>query len=180
MQVAFVPPNRTVTCGSVTGKFLRMSGSDALVELKDGRRVMWSAATDVTMLEDREEIEENVLPRLEAELARLESFTRGKYAQLGVPVETPCVELPKALHAVFVAAALGQRPPDAVVCRRCVTKLCVSAGHLFWGTRSDCQRNMLLQGLSRPSGKPVTAIVIAEKMIRLRLRVTRLRARAKC
>lgn len=178
MQIAGVPQGRTVKCGELVGKFLRMSGSDALVELDDGRRVYWSGATEVGVLSDVEEILENRIPELEAELARLENFTRGKYAQLGVAVATPCTEVPKRLHAVFVAAALGARPEDAVVCRRCSTKLCVRADHLFWGTRSDCQRDMCLRGVAKPSGKTVTAFDVAARIVRVRLRLSRLRAKS--
>ena len=176
MQIELVKPGRTVAIGSTAGKFLRMSGRDALVELNDGRRVMWSGATEVDILTDAQEAEENWIPRVEAELARLENFTVGKYSPLGVPVTTPCTELPKQLHSVFVGAALGDQPEDAVVCRRCVNKLCIRADHLFWGTRSDCQRNMVLLGTAKPSGKQVTAVQIAARIVKLKLRLTRLRA----
>lgn len=177
MQIMFVPPNRTVISGSTSGKFLRMSGPDAIVELKDGRRVMWSGATEVELLPDSVEIQENTLPKLEAELARLEHFSRGKYAMLGITVDTECVELPKQMHSVFVTAALGEQPPDAILCRRCSSKGCVRADHLFWGTRSDCQRDMVLRGLARPSGKQVTAVELVERILSLRERISRLRER---
>lgn len=178
MRVTGVPQGRTVKCGGQIGKFLRMSGSDALIELDDGRRVHWSNATEVELLSDREEILENKVPVLEAELARLESFTRGKYAQLGVVVTTPCIVLPKGVHAIFISAALGVRPDDAIVCRRCTSRLCVRADHLFWGTRSDCQRDMCLRGVARPGGKPVTALQIASQLVRVRLRLSRLLAKS--
>lgn len=174
MQIGFVGQGRTVACGEAVGRFLRMSGPDALVELRDGRRVMWSAATDVEVLEDHEELEVNVLPRLEAELARLEGFTVGKYAELGVQVSTPCAEVPKYMHEAFVAA-LGDRPSDAILCRRCSTKLCIRMDHLFWGTRSDCQRDMILRGVARPRGKTVTLEEVVLRRAKLRLKIRRLK-----
>lgn len=175
MQVALVKPGRRVVSGHTVGRFLRMCGSDALVELVDGRRVMWSGATEVDTLTDAEEVVTNVLPKLEAELARLLSFTEGKWAPLGVVTTTPCTELPKQLHAVFVVAALGPQPEGAIVCRRCATKLCIRADHLFWGTRSDCQRDMVLRGVSRPYGKQVTGATIATAVLRLRSRITKVK-----
>lgn len=178
MQIAFVQCGRTVRSGSRSGKFLRMCGSEALIELDNGKRVMWSGASEVELLEDYEEVRVNVLPRLEAELTRLENFTEGKYAKLGITADTPCAELPPQLHSVFVTAAIGDRPEGAILCRRCTTRLCVRADHLFWGTRSDCQRDMVLRGLSRPSGKQVTLEELALRIVRLRQRITR--ERAKC
>ena len=177
MQIAEVSPNRTVSSGGLKGKFLRMCGQDALVELTDGRRIMWSGSTDVQILTDEQEAEENILPRLQTELARLESFTEGKYAQLGVAVETECILLPAMLHPPFVQAVIGDRPVDAVLCRRCLSRLCVRADHLFWGTRSDCQRDMILRGVAKPSGKSVTAVGVAAKIVKLRLRISRLTAK---
>ena len=175
MQVALVRAGRRVAVGDLTGRFLRLSGSDALIELDSGKRVMWSGSTEVDVLSDEEEVTENVLPRLEAELARLTAFSVGKYAQLGVVVSTPCLELPKFLHPPFVRGALGEQPEDAVVCRRCGKKFCVRADHLFWGTRSDCQRDMCLRGVAKPSGKQVTAVTVAAAIVKLHLRISRLR-----
>lgn len=174
MHIGLLPPGRTVICGSLRGKFLRMSGSDAIVELDDGRRVMWSEKTDVQILEDVEEVLENKLPKLLAELTRLENFAIGKYAQLGLTVTTECTPLPKLLHPPFIRGALGEQPEDAIVCRRCTNELCIRADHLFWGTRSDCQRDMCLRGVARPSGKQVTATDIALRIVRLRRRISRL------
>lgn len=175
MQIGFVKPNHTVKCGELSGKFLRMSGPDAIVELTDGRRVAWSGTTEVEVLSEVEEIQENWLPTLEAELERLKQFTVGKYATLGILPEGLCIELPKTLHSVFIKAALGERPEDAVVCRRCNNKLCIRGNHLFWGTRSDCQRDMCLKGIARPSGKKVTAADIALRIVRLHTRVQKLK-----
>lgn len=177
MQIGFVPQGRTVKIGNTKGKFLRMCGSSALVELEDGRRVQWSDATDVELLSDVEEVQENCIPRLEAELARLEGFTVGKYAQLGLKAETPCVELPKQLHPTFIRGALGEQPSDAVLCRRCNNRLCVRGEHLFWGTRSDCQRDMCLKGLARPSGKKVEVEQILLRITKLHLRLSKLRSK---
>lgn len=177
MHIAFVKPGNLITCGDASGRFLRMSGPDALVELDNGVRVMWSGATEVSILTGAEEIEENYLPRLEAELARLEGFTIGKYATLGLTVDTPCIALPKPLHPPFLRGGLGERPVDAIVCRRCSTKLCIRADHLFWGTRSDCQRDMCLRGVARPSGKQVTVVNIALQIVKIRLRISRLTAK---
>ena len=180
MQVAFCPLGRLVMCGGATGRFLRMSGSDALIELDNGRRVMWSAATEVEVLTDTEEVVQNVLPRLEEELARLESFSVGRYAELGIAVDTPCIELPKSFHEVFVHAALGEQPADAVLCRRCSSGLCIRADHLFWATSSDCQRDMCLRGVARAGGKKVTAETVALKIVKLRVRISRLKVKAQC
>lgn len=177
MHIGLVPPGRTVLCRGTKGKFLRMSGRDALVQLEDGRRVYWAETTDVELLTEVEEVQENLLPRLQAELQRLEAYTTGKYAQLGLTAETPCIELPKVFHSTLVTRALGERPDDAIVCRRCTSEYCVKAEHLFWGTRSDCQRDMCLRGLAKPSGKQVTAADIAARIVRLRARITRVMAK---
>ena len=176
MQLWLAKPGQTVICGQTRGKFLRMSGSDALIELPNGSRVMWSCATEVETLDAVEELTENCIPKLEAELARLEGFTVGKYAKIGIPVSTPCTEVPKLLHAPFIAAALGKQPEDAIVCRRCSTKLCIRADHIFWGTRSDCQRDMVLRGVAKPSGKQVSAMQVAAKIVQIRVRLSRVRA----
>lgn len=173
MHIGLAPPGRTVSSGGNVGKFLRMSGGDAIVELKDGRRVMWSEYTEVELLSDEEEIQENILPALEAELLRLERFAIGKYAPLGLVAETPCIELPKQFHAMFIRGALGVQPSDAILCRRCISSLCIKADHMFWGTRSDCQRDMCLRGLAKPAGKQVTAATIALRIVKLRARITR-------
>ncbi len=175
MQLGFVKPGQTVICGAQVGRFLRMSGSDALIELRNGSRVMWSGATEVGTLSEEQEITEDSIPRLERELARLLRFTEGAYAQLGIKVDTPCTILPKSLHPAFVKAALGLRPADAIVCRRCPTKFCIRADHLFWGTRSDCQRDMVLRGVAKPSGKAVSAIEVVTKILKIQNRLTRLR-----
>lgn len=175
MRVDCVKPGQTVICGARKGRFLRMSGSDALIEMRDGSRVMWSGATEVDTLEEAEELTENCIPKLEAELARLEGFTIGKYAKLGLTVSTECIVLPKSLHPPLIRGALGEQPKDAIVCRRCSTKFCVRADHLFWGTRSDCQRDMVLRGVAKPSGKQASAITVAAKIIQLRLRLSRVR-----
>lgn len=177
MQIALVKPGRMVAIDESTGTFLRLCGSDALVELANGARVMWSGTTEVEILTDEEEIVENELPKLEVELARLENFSVGKYAPLGVVVITPCTELPKTLHSVFVLAALGAQPIDGILCRRCGKKSCVRADHLFWGTRSDCQRDMVLRGAARPSGKQVTLVELAARIVRLRSRISRVRGK---
>lgn len=175
MQIVFVKPGNTVICGASRGVFLRMSGPDAIVQLDSGKRVMWSGTTEVEVLSEQEEIQENSLPKLEAELARLQQFTEGKYAKLGVIVETECAILPREVHQIFILAALGEKPVDAILCRRCGKKLCVRADHLFWGTRSDCQRDMCLRGVAKPSGKQISPMTIASKIVRLHLRIARLR-----
>lgn len=174
MQVGFVSQGRIVKCGDATGRLLRMSGSDALIELDTGKRVMWSGATEVEILDDVEEILVNHIPRLEAELARLLSYTEGKYAKLGIVATSLCTELPKKFHSLFIRAALGKRPKDAIVCRRCISKLCINTAHLFWGTKSDCQRDMVLRGVAKPSGKHVTPELIEKRITRLRARLSKL------
>lgn len=174
MRLAFVQPGQTVAAGPSIGRFLRMSGLDALIELRNGSRVIWSGATDVQILSEQEEVE-NCIPRLEAELARLSSFTEGKYAKLGLTVDTECIVMPKALHLPFIRGALGEQPEDAIVCKRCSTKFCIRADHLFYGTRSDCQRDMILRGVAKPSGKQVSVLQVARKIVKIRLRLNRLK-----
>jgi hypothetical protein len=175
MQIGLVPPGHFVKCGNTIAQFLRLSGPDALVETLDGKRLTWSQATEVILFQVEEHEEEDRLPKLEARLRELENFATGKYAQLGIAVDTPCTELPKSLHPIFIQAALGEQPEDAIVCRRCTTKLCIRADHIFWGTRSDCQRDMCLRGVARPSGKKVNALQIATQIVRLRFKISRLK-----
>ena len=177
MQIAAVQPGRFVKLGETLALFVHMSGEDALVELANGSRVMWSGQSDVAVVADVRVERRNLLPKLKDRLKKLEAFAEGKYAQLGQEVGTPCTPLPKELHGVFVTVALGPRPEGAVVCRRCRNKLCIRADHLFWGTRSDCQRDMCLKGNAKPSGKTVSAIHVARRIVRLRARVERMEAK---
>lgn len=172
MIISKVTPGSTVRCGTTIAKFIKLSGPDALVELRNGTRVIWTAATEVDIVEA--DATEDRLPKLKAELARLEQFAIGTYAPLGVAVDTPCAPLPIQLHNMFVTAALGARPEGAILCRRCNDNLCIRADHLFWGTRSDCQRDMCLRGVARPSGKKVTALEIALRVVKLRKRIAKL------
>lgn len=174
MQIKHLAPGATVKCGDTVATFLRMSGTDALVMLSNGKRVAWSSASPVEIVEAVAATEVDDLPRLRDRLATLLRFSEGKYAKLGVSVDTPCTPLPKNMHEVFVAAALGVRPSDAIVCRRCTTRLCIRADHLFWGTRSDCQRDMVLRGVARPRGKSATLVELLARIARLQRRITRL------
>lgn len=174
MQISELTAGQVVRCGDTVATFLRMSGTDALVMLANGKRVAWSAAAPVEVVNEVAIPEVDDLPRLQERLASLLRFSEGEYAKLGVAVTTPCTPLPKALHATFVAAALGARPVGAIVCRRCSTSLCIRADHLFWGTRSDCQRDMVLRGVAKPRGKSVSMSELVIRIARLQRRISRL------
>jgi len=167
MNITLVTPGCSVKCGNVIASFIKMSGMDALVELRNGSRVMWSNSIEVEVVEDAE-VKVNRLEVLKAKLVWLENFAVGKYAQLGLTASTPCAPVALQLHALFITAALGSRPEGAVLCRRCSNRQCVRADHLFWATWSDCQRDMCLRGLARPGRKRVSAVDIAMRTIQLR------------
>lgn len=87
------------------------------------------------------------LKELRRQLAVSENYKSGKYAELGVTVSTPCVELDGFTVSMRAAAVqlLGPRPPDANVCHRCSSPRCFAKDHLFYATPSEMVRDSKLR-----------------------------------